>query len=255
MRNKFKAFWMAAIALAIASVAMAAAPTLGFETPAKTVMLPSSTVPPTGGAVTCVFYHDVMVRVSGTDTASPGNAMILPQPADCGGSKPNGLELPSSGFAFVGRLGDFLVFELADPSGASLFAIFNLRNGKKLYQDGVFGADGYLGVYGITAVNLAQGIVQMRYLRGVNTSCSLLSDRDGCWARLLANGDVPRGVFAGPPSIESCMKDYENGRIGLMPPIPADDPSIVSYDVALTLDSNGNAKVHPFGAPRCDPMP
>jgi hypothetical protein len=107
----------------------------------------------------------------------------------------------------------------------------------------------------ITSVQLTNGILHMHYTRAINTTCSLLSDRDGCWSKLLASGVVPRGVFSGPPSLETCKKNYKSAQIGLMPPTPDDDPSIVAYKVILTLDSKGNATAKPVGVPWCGPMP
>ncbi len=232
---------------------------LGFDPPANVIEIPPSATPPGDYAVTCYLYDDVMIQVSDSKSPAPEDALILPQPengarAKCGRSKPNSVKLSSAGFYFNGRLGDFLLFEAADPGGASQFIVFNVRNGHQLFQDGVLGADGYLGLYGITSVKMTGGVLHMRYRRGVNAPCSLLSDRDRCWAQLLSKGDIPRGAFSEPPTAEVCKKGYEGNPIGLMPP-PDDDPSIVSYDVALTLDSNGNAEAQPLSTPQCDPMP
>ncbi len=246
MRNNI--IFNAALAMALFATPAAAQTSIGYDPPAKVINIPS---PSSGDAVTCTYYADVMIRISGTDSPSPGNTLVVPASAGCGRSTPShGMELQSSGFALDGRIGNFLVFQWADPTGASRFTIFNVRSGNQLFQDGLSGS-----LYGITTIKVTQGILHMRYPRGVNTSCSLLSNRDGCWSQLLANGVVPHGAFSGPPAIETCKKNYKSAQIGLMPPTPDDDPSIISYDVALTLDSKGNATAKPVGALGCDPMP
>lgn len=241
----------AALALILLATPAAAQTTIGYAPSAKVLTIPSSTTPPSGDAVTCTYYTDVMIRISGTDSPAPDNALILPALASCGRSAPShGIVLQSGGSGLDGRIGKFLVFELSDPTGASSFTIFNVRNGNQLFHDGLSGS-----LYGITTVKVTQGILHMRYSRGVNITCSLLSDRDGCWSQLLANGVVPRGAFPGPPSIETCKKNYKSAQIGLMPPTTDDDPSIISYEVDLTLDSKGNATAKPVGALACYPMP
>jgi len=252
---------LSSLGLALASFMnpAAAQTAIGFDPPVKVIEIISNTMPRSRDDLTCYVYDDVTIRISGADSPSPDDALIVPQPrgapAECGRSRPKGMQLTSAGLRFDGRLGGFLVFEVADPSGASYFSVFNVRNGRQLFQDGLFGADGYRGLYGIISVRLNQGILHMRYLRGVNTGCSLLSDRYGCWSQLLSHGKIPRAVFSGPPSVETCKKNYESNQIGFMSPTPDNDPSIVSYEVALTLDSKGNAGIRPMGTPHCDPMP
>jgi hypothetical protein len=245
MRNNI---FNAALVLALLTTP-AAAQTAGYDPPTKMVNIPPSGLPGSGDGVTCTYYGDVMIRVSGTDTPAPDNALILPSSSRCGRSAPShGMELQSGASDLAGRKGNFLVFGLSDPTGATAFTVFNVQNGRQLFQDGL------LGYHGMS-IKMSGDILYMRYLRGVNTTCSLLSDRDGCWSQLLANGVVPRGAFSGPPSLETCKKSYDSDPVDQRSPNPDNDPSIISYEVALTLDSKGNAIVKPVGALRCDPMP
>lgn len=250
-----------ALALFTAPAAAQFIPGLGhYDTPSAVIEIPPSGLPGTGDAVTCIYYTDAMLRLSGVDTPSPDNGLIVLQkaqarPPKCERRKPGGIEVQSGGSYLVGRLSDFLVFELSDPTGASQFSIFNVRNGHLLFRDGLNGADGYHGIYGITSIKVVSGILHIRYLRGVNANCSLLSDRTGCWAELLANDQIPIGAFAGPPSLEICRDGYGSDPVDQRSPDPDGDPSIVSYEVALTLDSKGEAQVLPIGSLRCEPMP
>jgi hypothetical protein len=110
-----------------------------YDTPSAVIEIPPSGLPGTGDAVTCIYYKDAMVRLTGVDTPSPDDGLIVPQltgarPAKCGRRKPGGIEVQSGGSSLVGRLSDFLVFELSDPNGASQFSIFNVRNGHLLFR-------------------------------------------------------------------------------------------------------------------------
>jgi hypothetical protein len=227
------------LALTLIASSGAAQVPAGFDPPDKTVTIPSSTQPPSGDAVTCVFYKDVMIRMPGTDTPAPGNAMILPPRATCGRNAPgHGLQLLSDSLILYGRKGPFLVFVFDDAVGAGYFTIFDVRTGHALFDD---------GVTSITSVKLTHGLLEMRYNRGVNASCSLFSDPDGCWSILNANGQIPRGVFTGPPPVAACAKTY--GKIS------DSDDSVLSYDAVLTLDDLGLAKVVPVGPLQCNPQP
>jgi hypothetical protein len=248
MRNKILFSRWAEVVLITAAMLVApdvalAAPV--FDMPAKVITIPASG---DQDAVTCTFYADVMVRISGTDTPAPDDAMLLRNPAApaaaaCAAKPLHGVELPSSGFDLSGRKGDFLIFEASDPTGASGLIVFDARSGRKLFAD---------GESSIAAAEDIQGTLRLRYVRAINGACSLLADRDGCWAALLAGGEIPRGVFAGPPSRETCAIAY---RQAASPAVPDDDPSMISYPVAVTLDGAGHASVRIMGPIGCDPMP
>jgi hypothetical protein len=247
MRNKALFNWLASAALTTVALLVAPAVTRAdpvFDTPVKVITIPASG---DQDAVTCIFYADVMIRISGTDTPAPDNALLLPHPAAPAAiacAKPSrGVALPSSGFDLSGRKGDFLIFEASDPTGASELIVFDALSGRKLFDD---------GESSITGVADIQGTLRLRYIRAINGSCSLLADRDGCWAALLAGGQIPRGVFSGPPARETCARSY---RLAASPAVPDDDPSMISYPVALTLDSAGHASVRSMGPIGCDPMP
>jgi len=243
MRNKSLLNRLVNVALAALLVAPAFAyadPV--FDTPAKVI-----TIPPNldQDAITCTFYADAMIQVSGTNTPAPDGAMLSRNPAGfaCPAKPSQGVALPTEGFDLSGRKGSFLIFEASDPTGASGLIIFDALSGRKLFAD---------GESSITAAMVAQGVLRLRYVRAINASCSLLADRGGCWSALLASGQIPRGLFPGPPALESCAKTY---RAAGSPAVPDDDPSMVSYPAALTLDSAGHASVQAVGPVGCDPMP
>jgi len=248
MRNKHLFGRLSGAALTTAALLVAPAVARAepvFDAPAKVITIPASG---DQDAITCTFYADVMVRISGTDTPAPDDAMLFQAPAApaasaCATKPSHGVALPTEGFDLSGRKGNFLIFEASDPTGASELIVFDAHSGRKLFDD---------GESSITAVADIQGTLRLRYIRAINGSCSLLADRDGCWAALLAGGQIPRGVFSGPPARETCARSY---RLAASPAVPDDDPSMISYPVALTLDSAGHASVRSMGPIGCDPMP
>lgn len=239
------------LALALLTAPSSAETTLAFDPPIKVIEIPPSGMPGTGDAVSCTYYADALVRISGVDTPAPDNALLVPLTASnplpiCGRTTPSqGIALRSDTSNLVGRKGNFLVFRYVDQVSAGYFTIFDVRTGKVLFNDGIF--------KGFTSVALNRGILQLGYNRGVNASCSLLSDRTGCWADLLATGQIPPGAFRGPPSREICKKGYGSDPIDQRSVDAYVNHSIVSYDAALTLDGKGRALVRPVGALHCDP--
>ena len=142
----------------------------------------------------------------------------------------------STGYFFDGRKGDFLVYEFSDPTGASSLRIFDVRSGRELFAD---------GLEHLVAVRLAQGVLQLRYVRGINASCSLLLHPGSCWSELLASGQIPGNAFAEPPSADVCNNIYG----------PESYPSELYYEVALTLDTRGEASERRLSPLGCYPQP
>jgi len=254
MRNNATLIGLAGSGLALALLATPATAETApaFDPPIKVVELPPSGIPGTGDAVSCTYYADALVRISGVDTPAPDNALIVPLIAgkplpNCGRPAPSrGIELQSGASNLVGRKGNFLVFQYVDQVSAGYFTIFDVQTGKALFNDGI--------LKGFTSVALSRGMLQLGYNRGVNATCSLYSDRTGCWGELLAKGKIPHDAFSGPPSIETCKNSYGSDLpADHRSPDLDDDPSIVSYDAALTLDSKGHAMVRPVGTLHCDP--
>jgi hypothetical protein len=241
MRQASKFDRLVVIALAIMLIALPAVAQVpgDFDPPRKMVTIPSSTSPPSGDAVTCVFYNDIMILMPGTDTPAPGDATILPPSTRCGRNvSSHGITLLSDHSALVGRKGPYLIFEWTDRQGAGNFTIFHIGNGRALFSDGFNSID---------SVKLTNGMLQLRYNRGVNAPCSLFSDPDGCWFQMISTGEIPRGLFAGPPQVQDCAKSYGKE--------PTTDYSILSYDQVLMINRRGYVKATPTGPLQCEPNP
>lgn len=190
-----------------------------------------------------------MVRESGTDTPDPNAATLVPLSA--GGPRPpcdarhrvHEIALKTDGFSLLGRKGPFLLFSATDPNGAVPFMAIEARWGRVVFTDGMPADRSFRDV------GLQDGVLHLRYTRGFNASCSVMQDAAGCWSKLVADGKIPREMRPAAPSAETCAAAYAAERA------PADDPSVISYDVETTADVAGHVQVLAHGAVGCAPVP
>jgi hypothetical protein len=201
------------------------------------------------GQLVCTFYPDVMIRESGTDTPAPNAAVVLPLPAGqarpaCDATHRNGeVALKTEGFSFVGRKGQFLLFSATDPNGAVPFMVIDAGTGRLIFEDGT-PAD-----RGVQAISVEQGNLRLRYRRAFNAPCSIMQNAASCWSQLIAAGKLPHAMEQSAPSPRVCAASYKADKV------PADDPSIIAYDVETVVDSTGQAQVTPRGPVSCAPVP
>jgi hypothetical protein len=219
-----------------------------FDTPAARQIVPGKSEPNSGNAITCTYYADVMIRETETDSPAPGAATLIPVPAasphpPCGKERAaGGISLKSENHSLLGRKGPFLLFRQTDPNGAAQFLVIDATSGKVIYTDTMMGDE-------IKGVTLENGLLRLRFTRGANGSCSLIKDGDTCWAKLATERTIPAAVARGQPPIQACIAAYRKHNT------PADDPSIVSYEVDMTLSSAGKPNVISRGSIGCSPLP
>jgi hypothetical protein len=201
-----------------------------------------------GGELRCSFYKDLMVREAGTDTPAPGGAELFltagQTPALCSvDPSPAGeLTMKTAGYSFIGRKGSFLFFRHANPNGSVPFMIADAVDGRVIYNDSKLG-DGF------QSISLTKHSVHLRYIRGVNGSCSLYKEGPACWAKMMNEGKVPRVMAQAQPSVQLCGANYRRLNTS------ADAASIVYYDVDVTLGRDGKAHVNSRGPTNCTPLP
>jgi hypothetical protein len=218
-----------------------------LDRPVATKTVPAKSDDDPTGEIQCTYYHDFMLRETSTDTPDPNNATLIPIAA--GAPRPGCeavqrdkvLTLRTEGYSYIGRKGRFLLFSATDPNGAVPFIVLDAESGKAVFDDGT------PPDRGIQTVVLEGGVLHLGYTRAFNASCSLLEDPSGCWFRLAADGKVPAGIA--PPPRDLCAAPYKEENA------PADDPSIVSYDVDTTIDAQGRVRVGAHGAIGCAPVP
>ncbi len=72
-----------------------------------------------------------------------------------------------------------MVFQATDPNGAVPFMVIAAATGKTTYTDGMVEDM-------LRSVALAYGVLHLKYTRGANGSCSLVSGGKACWASMVA---------------------------------------------------------------------
>jgi hypothetical protein len=197
--------------------------------------------------IDCVWYADLMVRATGTDSPDPDDATLTPIPA--GGAKPDcktapgagAITLKTAGFAFVGRKGGFLIWDASDPNGAEGFMVMN-TSGKILFTDALSPNPGL-----VRTASLDGGVLHLKYTRGYNAACSLMQDAPGCWAKLVAAGAVDASAPPMDKAPASCRGAYKG--------VDATDPSIVVFTTEVTVDADGASAVVSRGQANCLPQP
>lgn len=216
-----------------------------FEHPLSVKRIPPKSETDAGGEVICTYYPDLMIRKSGTDSPEPDAATIVTgaHPSCTAGQPGGGVALPTQGYSLVGRKGLFVVFSATDPNGAVTFMVLDARSGRVIYQDGTAATRGF------HAVGLEAGALRLRYTRGLNASCSIANDPTGCWAKLVADGKIPPEMARAVPPAQRCAASYKALRA------PPDDPSVIVYDVDMTIDAEGKTQVLSRGAVGCEPVP
>jgi hypothetical protein len=243
---------MIALGLATASQAREAdRETALFDHPAHVqTVKPKSDDDPVGEII-CTTYADLMVRETGTDTPDPGAASLVRIAAGakrpvCGHATPTGsLPLKTDGQSLLGRKGGFLVFSDTDPNGAVSFQVLAASDGHPIFTDAKTDK-------GFTAVGLKDGALHLVYRRGFNAACSMVKDAATCWTSLVQQGAVPPEMAKSPPAAKACGAAYAKDQPG---PAPADDPTIVTYALDMSVDASGKVKVNARGAATCEPMP
>jgi hypothetical protein len=224
-----------------------------FDHPTKVQTLKAKSDSDPVGEITCTYYPDLMVRETGTDSPDPGPASLIRFPASVASARPvcgrtaapaHAVVLKTEGYSLIGRKGPFLAFGETDPNGAVLFVVIAAADGRELFHDGETDA-------GLRSVTLQSGALHLRYKRGVNAPCSVVKDGATCWAKLAHDGAIPSVLAHEPPPTAACASAYRRGRT----PTPADDPSLISYDVDVTVDASGGSRVSPRGAVGCEAMP
>ena len=200
------------------------------------------------GELRCSYYKDLMIREVGIDTPAPSDAKLIPIISGtvnppCATTRPeNGLSLKTATYSFSGRKGPFLFFRETSPRGAVPFIILNDVDGRSIYNDSEYD-DGF------RSISQTKSTIHLHYTRGDAGTCSIYKEGPACWAKMMNEGKVPRVMALAQPSVQLCGNAYR--RLNA----PADTPSIVYYDVDVTLERSGKVHVKSRGQANCAPVP
>jgi hypothetical protein len=201
------------------------------------------------GEIRCTYYPDLMVLETGTDTPYPGFGAIVPtsggRPACSVAVAQHGVPLKTERDYLIGRMGPYLAFAAADPNGAQDFQIIDAGTGRHIFADSRRWT-------GFQSVAIDNGALHLRYTRAVNGPCSIVKDGAACWAKMVKSGAIPQEMAQLPPSVQqACAAAYRKGRV----PDPPAAPSMVFYDLDVTLDAAGKVRVNSRGAVGCEAVP
>ncbi len=216
-----------------------------FERPVSTRSIPATSDTDPIGEIRCTYYPEFMIRETGTDSPDPNAATILP-----GGQTPcdanhvaGERSISTEHHSLLGKIGRFLVFAATDRNGAIPFMIFDSATSTAIYIDATAADQGFRKVADM------DGVLHLQYRRGLNASCSIMKDAPGCWARLVAEGKLPRAMAQSIPSPLACAAAYKRDKA------TPDDPSVIMYDTAITIDLAGKTQVLWRGPVQCGAMP
>ena len=218
-----------------------------FDRPVATNTVLAMSDAEEGNELRCTYFRDFLIREKGTDTPAPGAAVIIPitkagPRPPCKTASGAEIQLKTENFSLVGRKGGYLVFQATDPNGSVPFLVIDAATGKTIFSDGMVEDL-------MRSVTLANGTLHLKYTRGANGSCSLVSQGKTCWDQMLAEGIVPPELAQAPLPTQACTISYRKDKA------PPDDPSVVTFDVDMTVDLAGKVEVISRGKVGCNPMP
>ena len=198
--------------------------------------------------VTCTYYPDFILRQTQTNTSSPGKttlARTAASPACLAGA---GRSLATAGFNFIGRKGPRLVFEEADANGATGFAIFDARNGRRIFSDASLGAISQGSA--LRDFASTSDLLSLSYRRALNISCSILAKPATCWRAITRSrrDAVPPSIRNLDPPVQACRASYSLGGVD------RSDPSVISYEVKVVVTRRGT-RIQASGPIGCSPLP
>ena len=236
---------------ALAAVFAVQSPALAndlFDKPVKTVRVPLPKDPdnPTAKpAVACAYYPHFMVKQIDLGEIGADQLSILPfagSPPACAKKNAPGEKVVSAddwtGY-FEGVKSDYVVFDAEDGWNDGLgFAVFN-PSAKKLFDDVQKKWQG---------VAASPTSLTLHYERVYGAKCSLMSG-NSCWSAIMKD----TGLTGTAPD---CAAAYhaEQKRTPQFAKQVLTDPTIVDYEVSVTIDGSGH-KIAPVTgkALRCRP--
>ncbi len=214
-----------------------------FDAPKKLVRLslPSDPANPQAKAqLSCFYYPHFMVKeidlgelgAQQLSIAAIASGQASP---DCRRANSTNEKLISpddwSGYVW-GVKGSYVFFSAEDGwNGGMGFAVFTAAEGKKIFEDA---AKTWRSIQ-LSATGLAVG-----YQRVYGASCSLRADEAACWQR------IKRETGLAGASAPDCTAAYlaEQKRTPAFAQQVLGDPSVLDYDVNVTIDA-GAAKIVP----------
>ena len=198
------------------------------------------------GVVRCYYYPDLTVKE--LDYGDHGDTAISVTPFAVGSVRPRcgkqndpgEIVLPGGEASyFIGTKGGFLYVGSTMKPG---LVIYDGRTGKAIYSDQASDDSP-------TSFSVENGILTLQYTHVAQTNCSILTGGQNCWAKFAHDTHLPQPVAKLPPPLAACEAGYNHSANSVR-----DTPSVIFYNVTMTLDKKGQAKVLSRGVVSCEPQ-
>ncbi|MBN1566787.1 MAG: hypothetical protein JXA73_03005 [Acidobacteria bacterium] len=165
----------------------------GFDAPLKQkkVSLPQIPgVPNSRNHVACFYFDHFMVKQIDMGDIGADQLSIIPVGENTGGPPcqrdriPGEISIPKEGTTgwsgyFKGAKSHFVFFDADDGfNGALAFAIYDAKDGKKLFEDNAVGA--------LIFTKSSESAIALRYERAYVGSCSIPREGKSCWNKISA---------------------------------------------------------------------
>jgi hypothetical protein len=226
---------IAAALMAVGCAAARAEPPAPFDKPLKTLRValqPDALNPQSKPKVTCTYYATFMVKEVDLGEVGADQVSLLPispqaKAPPCVRANAAGERVfPAAAWSgyFLGVRGQYIFLDGSDGwQGGMPFAVFT-TNAKKLVDD--------TRIKWAAIATTPTGLI-LRYRRIYEAKCSLFSAPDTCWSDIKKD----TGVTGTMPD---CRVAYvkEQKRVPKFAKETADDPTVIDYDVVMTIDGN-----------------
>ncbi len=220
---------------------------------ARTVLPPRGSESGPRGVARCYAYPDFTVKE--IDYGDHGDTAISVTPAAPGAVRPpcgkqddqGEVVLPGGQASYlVGVKGDFVYVESAIGMNTVPFNLYDGRSGRTLYSD-------QSSSDSPKKLAVEAGVLTLAYTHGaqaegVQARCSILAGGQACWTQFARAAHLPQAIAKLPPPAAACEAGYASPTLS-----PRAAPSVVFYDVTMTLDNKGQAKVLTRGTLTCGP--
>lgn len=203
----------------------------------------------------CSYYRDWFVKDVGF--GGKGDGIVSAAPLIPGGPKPECGPAKAAGERLIlrdnhagGYVGGLLFMGSGmGADGVEPFAIARIADGHPVYSDG----ESIMSSAHPMKVSFASGILTLTFTRGVVGPCSILQGGQTCWARFAREMHLARELAQRPAPVATCAAGLKMSDVH---PYPDSDhsSSVISYDVTMTIDMNGNTNVLSRGPFSCWPQ-
>lgn len=209
------------------------------------------------GVVRCFHYPDLTVKE--LDEGDQGATAISVTPMQPGARRPPCGKQDDPGEVvlrggrggnFVGAKGGFAYVGSTYGNGTIPFTIYDAKTGTAIFDDATSTEPGYPISFSVEG-----GVLTLAYTRAVQAPCSIPGGGQACWTRFAREARLPEAVAKLPPPVDRCKIGYAAWFAADRTEPDPTLPSIVAYDVTLTLERTGQTKVLSRGALSCAPQP